>query len=138
MHSVRVTPAVIDTPPTATRHSVDRTAEPCTLTASAATELAMTLQPFRLTVVAPENCAARDAEGCSARMQAFDAVENTATDRARAITGAWEKKLVKNRSCCWARITSTARGCWLGPLAGGVLTSMVPTAGSKPGRGEVS
>src|SRR5689334_3577517 len=83
--TVSVRPEVVETPPALIRQVVVSCAEPCTVPASAATELVMTLQPVSVRFAVPENSAALDAAVSSARMQALAAVLKLATAREFAV-----------------------------------------------------
>ena len=95
LHCVRCTPEVVTAPPTEIRQSTWSLADPCARIPSDAKEFDITLQPFSLTSELPENSAALEAEGWSAKMQALAEVWKVATALAVSATGPSSKIAVK-------------------------------------------
>src|SRR5436189_3485549 len=108
LQPVRVAVLVRLTPPTDTRQPTVITADPCSLTASAAMELDMSTQLLSVSVVLPEKRMDCEALGLSARTQASAAVWKTATARPSSMTGLSLKIAVKYRDTGSWTITSTA------------------------------
>jgi hypothetical protein len=115
---VRVAPVFRSVPPAVMMHGVRSFAAPSTYTESAAVELAITLQPSKVTVELPPKSAARAAVASSASTQALPAVPKVETERARISTGPVLNRPEKKRGAERVTNASTALPPAKAPLVG--------------------
>src|SRR5688572_12969876 len=86
-HSVRVRSSDVSAPPTACAQRAETSAEPDTLSESAAIEFEAMSHPSSARSAEPVTFSASEAIGASARMQAVEPSCNEATARAEVVTG---------------------------------------------------